>query len=53
MTVKARTDKITCECCGHPVQVGQQVTMHAGRYWITGHLLAYKAQRRQMKGAVL
>lgn len=46
--MKARSFSLTCECCGTPIMVGQQIMLHAGRYWLTAHLIAYKARRKEM-----
>lgn len=47
--MKARSFGLTCNCCGTPIVVGEQISKFSGRYWLTKHLLAYQARRREMK----
>lgn len=47
--MKARTFSLTCNCCGTPILVGEQIVKYAGRYWLTSHLTQYKARRQEMK----
>lgn len=44
--MKARSFSLTCNCCGTPILVGQQITQYAGRYWLTKHLTEYRNRRR-------